>query len=153
MATNIAIMTLGYLTFRRETGQSYNALGSFRLPVPVMLLSLSMMLCMSSVGSPWTKAIWTICMAFSYRVSDLACDSLLCSHAKIQRRDGSNITTWGVVHLEGRIMPWLLTAHASLCLEDIQKARNRMRFPLFTFSTQVRSYVLSIYGQPSKLRS
>ncbi|KAI0276351.1 hypothetical protein BGY98DRAFT_705678 [Russula aff. rugulosa BPL654] len=58
------------LTFRRENGQSYNALGPFRLPVTVMLLSLSMMLCMSWVGSPRTKAVWMICMPFSCRRSD-----------------------------------------------------------------------------------
>jgi hypothetical protein len=72
MATNITITTLGHLTFRRENGPSYNALGPFHLPVKVMLLSLSMILCMYLVGSPG-KAIWVICMPFSFRVSDLAC--------------------------------------------------------------------------------
>ena len=59
------ITTLGRLTFRREIGQSYNALGPFRLPVQVTLLSLAMMLCMSLVGTPRAKAIWMICMPFS----------------------------------------------------------------------------------------
>jgi hypothetical protein len=40
-------------------------------------------------------------------------------------------------------MPWLLTGHVSLCLEDIQQAHGRMRFPLFTFLTQVCTFVLS----------
>jgi hypothetical protein len=43
-------MTLGYLTFRHESGLSYNVLETFRLPVMVMLLPLSMMFCMSLVG-------------------------------------------------------------------------------------------------------
>jgi hypothetical protein len=51
MATNVTIMTLGRSIFRRENGLSYNALGPFRLPVEVMLLSSSMMLCMS-LGGP-----------------------------------------------------------------------------------------------------
>jgi hypothetical protein len=59
MAT-ITITTLGRLTFRHENGLSYNALGPFRLPVQVMLLSLSIMLCMSLVGTPRAKAIWVI---------------------------------------------------------------------------------------------
>jgi hypothetical protein len=72
MATNITITTLGRSTFRRENGLSYNALGPFRLPVEVMLQSLSMMLCMSLVGTR-VKPLWMICMPFSCRVSDLAC--------------------------------------------------------------------------------
>jgi hypothetical protein len=75
MATTIMTITTlasGRLTFRRENGLSYNALGPFRLPVEIMLLSLSMMLCMSLVGSR-AKALWMICMPFSYRVSDLVC--------------------------------------------------------------------------------
>ena len=52
MTADISITTLGPLILRRENGLSYNALGPFRLPVPIMLLSLSMMLCMSLVGSP-----------------------------------------------------------------------------------------------------
>jgi hypothetical protein len=74
MATNIiSIMTLGRLIFRRENGLSYNALGPFRLPVAVMLLSSLMMLCMSLVGTPWAKVIRMTCMPFSCRVSDLVC--------------------------------------------------------------------------------
>ena len=71
-AINVSITTLGRLTFRRENGPSYNALGLFRLPVSVTLLSLSKMLCMSSVGSR-VIPYWMICMPFSCRVSDLAC--------------------------------------------------------------------------------
>jgi hypothetical protein len=56
---------------------------------------------------------------------------------EMQRCDGLNSITWGQVHMEGRPMPWLLTGHVSLCLEDIQKARGRMRFLLSTFLTQV----------------
>ncbi|KAN0113980.1 hypothetical protein V8E52_007129 [Russula decolorans] len=62
MATTIMTITTlasGRLTFRRENGLSYNALGPFRLPVEIMLLSLSMMLCMSLVGSR-AKALWMI---------------------------------------------------------------------------------------------
>jgi hypothetical protein len=55
----------------------------------------------------------------------------------MQRNDGSNFTTWGQVHIEGRLMPWLLMGHVSSCLGDVQKAHGRMRFPLFTFLTQV----------------
>jgi hypothetical protein len=69
--TNVTITTLGRLTFRRENGLSYNALGPFRLPVEDMLLSSSMILCMSLVGSR-AKPLWMICMPFSYQVSDLA---------------------------------------------------------------------------------
>ena len=46
--------------------------------------------------------------------------------------------------MAGWLMPWFLTGHVSLCLEE-QKARGRMRFPLFTFLTQVCIFVLSIY--------
>jgi len=69
MAVNITLTTLGRLTFRRENGLSYNALGPFRLPVEVTLLSLSMTLCMSLVGTR-AKNIRMICMPFSCRVSD-----------------------------------------------------------------------------------
>ena len=70
-ATDRTITTLGHSTFRRENGRSCNAQGPFRLPVQVMPLSLSMVLCMSLVGSPRMKAIWMICMPFSCQVSDL----------------------------------------------------------------------------------
>ena len=63
---------LGRLTFRRESGLSYSALGPFRLPVVLMLLSSLMMLCMSLVGS-LAKLNWMICMPFICQVSDLAC--------------------------------------------------------------------------------
>ena len=59
LPTNFTVTTLGHLTFRRENGLSYNALVPFRLPVEVMLLSLSTMLCMSSMGS-MAMTIWTI---------------------------------------------------------------------------------------------
>jgi len=72
MAPMVFITTLGRLTFRRENGVSYNALGPFRLPVEIILWSLSMMLCMSLVGTR-AKPGWMICMPFSCRVSDLAC--------------------------------------------------------------------------------
>ncbi len=52
MATHITLTTLGRLTFRYENGLSYNAQGPFRLPVHIMLLSSSMMLCMYLVGLP-----------------------------------------------------------------------------------------------------
>ena len=72
MAANIAITTLGRLTFRRESGLNYSALGPFRLLVQIMLLSLLTMLCMSLVD-PLGKPNWMICMPFSCQVSDLAC--------------------------------------------------------------------------------
>ena len=71
MAMNITVTTLGRSTLRHEIGLSYNALGPFRLPVLVMLLSSSMTLCMSLVGSRETT-IWMVCMPFSCRVSNLA---------------------------------------------------------------------------------
>ena len=54
VATHMTLTTLGRLTFRHENGLSYNALGPgpFHPPVQVMLLSSSMMLCMSLVGLP-----------------------------------------------------------------------------------------------------
>src|SRR6267154_4927438 len=111
-------MTLGHLTFGRKNGLSYNALGRFRLPVHFMLLSLSMMLCMFLVGS-LREVICMICMPFSCRVGDLACRIATLFTCKMQRSDGSNFTTWGQVHIEGRVMPWLRTGHVSLCLEDV----------------------------------
>ena len=42
-------------------------------------------------------------------------------------------------------MPWLLMGHVSLCLEDIQRAHARMRFPLFTFLRRVCTLVLSFH--------
>jgi len=42
-------------------------------------------------------------------------------------------------------MPWLLTGHVSLCLEDIHEAHGRISFPLFTFLTQVCTFVLSFH--------
>ena len=63
VTANIILTTLGRLTFRRENGLSYNVLGPFRLPVPVMLQSLSTMSCMSLVGTRAVVAalpIWVI---------------------------------------------------------------------------------------------
>ena len=62
----------------------------------------------------------------------------------MQRRHGSNFKTWGRIPVEGHAMPWLLTGHGSLFLEEyLQQATGRMRLPLFTFLTQVRTLVLS----------
>jgi len=63
----------------------------------------------------------------------------------MQHGDGLNFKTWGHVHLEGRVMPWLLTGHVSLCLEDFQQTHKRMRFHTFTFLTQVCAFVLSFH--------
>ena len=71
METDITITILGRSTFRHENGLSYNALGPFRLLVPVMQLSSSMILCISLVDSR-AQTIQMICMPFSCRVSDLA---------------------------------------------------------------------------------
>jgi hypothetical protein len=146
---NITITTLGRSIFRRESGLSYNALGPFHLPVEAMLLSSSMMLCMSLVG-PRAKSFWMICMAFSYQVSNLACWTATLLTCEMQRSGGSNLTTWGQVHIEGRLMPWLLTGRVSLCSEEIQKAHGRMRFPVFMFLTQVCTFLWSFH--PDSLR-
>jgi hypothetical protein len=143
--TNISITTLGHLTFRRGNGPSYNVLGPFRLPVSVMLLSSSMILCMSLVGSPGTEAIWMICIPFSYRVGDLACWTATLFTCEMQHSDGSRFPTRGQVQIEGCFMPWLLTGHVSLCLEDIHGMHGRINFPLFTFLTQVCTFVLSFH--------
>jgi len=140
------ITTLGRLTFRHENGLSYNALGQFRLPVQVMLLSSSMMLCMSLVDSPWTKPIWMIWLPFSCRVSDLALKVyIMLFRCEMQRSDGLNLTTRGQIHIEGHVIPWLLTGRVSFYLEDGQKVHRRMRFPLFTFLTQVCTFFLSFH--------
>jgi hypothetical protein len=52
VAADVTLTTPGRLTFRRENGLSYNALGPFQFLVEVMLLSLSTMLCMYMVGVP-----------------------------------------------------------------------------------------------------
>jgi hypothetical protein len=143
MATDICITTLGRLTFRRENGLSCNALGPFRLPVSVTLLSLSMMLCMSLVGPPWTKTIWMICMPFNCRVSDLACSIVTLFTCEMQFTVGSKFPTWAQVHVKGVIIPWLLTGHVSLCLEEFHRIHGLISFPLFTFLTQVCTFVLS----------
>jgi hypothetical protein len=57
VTTNMSLTTLGRLTFRHENGLSFNALGPFCTPVEVMLLSSSMMLCMSLVGMEPTQVI------------------------------------------------------------------------------------------------
>jgi len=141
---NITATTLGRSIFRHENGLSYNALGPFRLPVTIMLLSSSMMLCMSLVGSR-AKPIWMICMRFSCRVSDLACWAATLFTCEMQHSDGSNFTTWGQVHVEGWLMPWLVTGHVSSYLEDIQISHSRMICPLFTFLTRVCAFVLSFH--------
>ena len=140
--TDVTITTLGRSTFRHENGLSYNALGLFCLPVTVMLLSSSMMLCMFSVG-PRPTSIWMICMPFSCRVSDLACCAAVLFICEMQRSDGSTFTTWGQVHLEGWLMPWLLMGHVSSCLEVVLQTHSRMIFPLFTFLTRVCTFALS----------
>jgi hypothetical protein len=50
VAAHISLTTLGRLTFRLENGLSYNALAPFHPPVKAMLLSSSVMLCMSLVA-------------------------------------------------------------------------------------------------------
>jgi hypothetical protein len=52
MTANMNLATLGHLTFRHENGLRYNAMGPFRTPVNVMLLSSSAMLFMYLVGIP-----------------------------------------------------------------------------------------------------
>jgi hypothetical protein len=53
-------MTLGHLTFRQESGLSFDVLDAFRLPAVVILLLSSMMLFMSMVGLMMTDLSWTI---------------------------------------------------------------------------------------------
>ena len=142
--TLTTLTTLGRLTLRHENGLSYNALGQFRLPVPVMLLSWSTMLCMSLVGTR-AISIRMICMPFSCRVSDLTCWSVTLFKCEMQRNDGLNFTTRGQVHMAGGIMPWLPTGHVSLCLEEIRVEYGRTRCALFTFLTRVCSFVLSFH--------
>ena len=55
----------------------------------------------------------------------------------MQRSDGLNLTTWGQIRIEGHVIPWLVTGHVPFYLGDGQKVHRRMRFPLFTFLTQV----------------
>jgi hypothetical protein len=55
---DIPLTTLGRLTFQHENGLTYNVLAAFRLPVDVMLLPLSMLLCMSLVGVQLAKPLW-----------------------------------------------------------------------------------------------
>ncbi len=40
-------------------------------------------------------------------------------------------------------MPWLLTGHGSLCLEEYHQAYRWLKLSLFMFSTQVRTFFLS----------
>jgi hypothetical protein len=56
VVAHMTLTTLGRLTFQHDNGLSYNALGSFRLPVQNMLLSSSVVLCTSLVGVPPTKS-------------------------------------------------------------------------------------------------
>jgi hypothetical protein len=56
----VAITTLGYLTFPHESGLSCNVLEAFRLTVIVMLLPSSTTLCMSLVGVGLTELTWVI---------------------------------------------------------------------------------------------
>src|SRR6266403_1621529 len=59
----------------------------------------------------------------------------------IQLSDGPHFRTWDQVQAEGGIMPWLLTGHGSLCLEEYyHHAYWWTKISLFTFSTQVRTF-------------
>jgi hypothetical protein len=71
------------------------------------------------------------------------CITLL--RCEIQPSGGLNFTTRGQIHIEGHVIPWLLTGHVSFYLEDGQKAHRRMRSPSFTFLTQVCTFFLSLH--------
>jgi hypothetical protein len=73
LTEDITLTALGRLTFQHVNGLSYNVLAAFRLPVDVMLLPLSMVLCMSLVGVQLAKPLWVIWLPFNCRVSGLAC--------------------------------------------------------------------------------
>jgi len=51
------------------------------------------------------------------------------------------------------VMPWLLSERVSLCLENVQRARSRMRRLLFTFLTQVCSFLVISSGRLPRLRT
>ena len=60
VTNQIALTTLGRLTFRHENGLNYNALGPFRPPVELMLLSSSIVLCTFLVGLTPVVPYWVI---------------------------------------------------------------------------------------------
>ena len=70
---------------------------------------------------------------------------------EIQRSDGLNFRTRGQIHIEGHVIPWLLTGPVSFYLEGGQKVHRRMRFPSFTFLTQVCTFFLSFVRTASKI--
>lgn len=57
---DIITTTLGCLMSRHASGLSYNVLGTFHLPVKVMLPLSSMTLCMSLVGAASMEPTWVI---------------------------------------------------------------------------------------------
>ena len=71
----------------------------------------------------------------------------------MQPCDGLNYKTRGQIHTEGHVIPWLLTGHVSFYSEDGQKVQRRMRFPLFTFSTQVCTFFCHCIWTVSKIEN
>ena len=69
----------------------------------------------------------------------------------MQHCDGLNFTTRGQIHIDGHVIPWLLTGHVSFYLEDGQKVHRRMRFPLFTFLIQVCTSFCHLIWTTSKI--
>jgi hypothetical protein len=69
---------------------------------------------------------------------------------EMQRSGGLNFSTWGQIHIGGHVIPWLLTGHVPFYLEDGQKVHRRMRFPLFTFLTQVCTFFCHLIWTVSK---
>jgi hypothetical protein len=72
---------------------------------------------------------------------------------EIQRSDGLNFKTWGQIHIEGHVIPWLPMGHVSCYLEGGQKVHKRMRFPLFTFLTQVCTFFCHFIRTASKIEN
>jgi hypothetical protein len=72
---------------------------------------------------------------------------------EMQSSGGLNFSTWGQIHIEGHVIPWLLTGHVPFYLEDGQKVHRRMRFPLFTFLTQVCTFFCLLIWTVSKIEN
>ena len=71
--------------------------------------------------------------------------------SEMQHCDGINFTMRAQFHIDGHVIPWLLTGHVSFYLEDGQKVHRRMRFPLFTFLIQVCTSFCHLIWTTSKI--
>jgi hypothetical protein len=140
LTANITITTFGRSMFRHESGPSYNVLGIFPIPVKVMLLPSSMMLCMSLVGVASMEPIWVTRLPAICQVGDLETMYFLFTY-EIQLIDGLYSKIWGQVQVGGRDMLWLHTGHGFSCLEENrQQTHRRMKPCSFMSSTLVRTF-------------